>query len=140
MGGFVALRGRRMDGSICSELVSEAAEAQLRAIARYDPPGGTSLDNLLQHMLRLGDFVWELRNQRLEQLLREPIRAAARVHRWLTAAEGDCPPPPAPWRGLRGLPPHRERHPAVSTARGPHPYRQLPGGFPRHLQDALFPQ
>ena len=75
----------------------EGAEAQLRAIARYDPLGGTSVDNFLHHMLRLGDFAWELRNHRLEELLREPLSAAARVHRWLTAAEGNCPPPsPAP--------------------------------------------
>ena len=78
----------------CSGLVPEEAEAQLRAIARYDPPGGTSPDNLLHHMLRLGDFAWELRNHQLEQLLSEPLSAAARVHRWLTAAEGDYPPPP----------------------------------------------
>ena len=78
----------------CSGLVLEEAEAQLRAIARYDPPGGTSVDDFLHHMLRLGDFAWELRNHRLEQLLREPLSAAARVHRWLTAAEGNCPPPP----------------------------------------------
>ena len=72
----------------CSGLVPEATEAQLRAIARYDPPRGTPVDNFLHHMLRLGDFSWELRNQRLEQLLHEPLSAAARVHRWLTAAEG----------------------------------------------------
>ena len=65
----------------CSALVPEEAEAQLRAIARYDPPGGTSVGNFLDHMLRLGDFAWELRNHRLEQLLREPLSAAARVHR-----------------------------------------------------------
>ena len=81
----------------CSGLVPEEAEAQPRAIARYDLPGGTSVDDFLHHMLRLGDFAWELRNHWLEQLLREPLSAAARVHRWLTAAEGDCPPPsPAP--------------------------------------------
>ena len=77
----------------CSGLVPRAAKAQLRTIARYHPPGGTSVDNSLQHMLRLGDFVWELRNCRLEQLLRNPLSAAASVHRWLTAKEGDCPPP-----------------------------------------------
>ena len=81
----------------CSGLVAEDAEAQLRAIAGYDPPGGTSVDDFLHHMLRLGDFAWELRNDRLEQLLREPLSAAARGHRWLTAAEGDHPPSsPAP--------------------------------------------
>ena len=44
----------------CSGLVPEDAEAQLRAIACYDPPGGTSVDDFLHHMLRLGDFAWEL--------------------------------------------------------------------------------
>ena len=29
----------------CSGLVPEEAEAQLSAIARYDPPGGTSVDD-----------------------------------------------------------------------------------------------
>ena len=124
----------------CSGLVPEDAEAQLRAIARYDPPGGTSVDDFLHHMLRLGDFAWELCNHRLEQLLREPQSAAARAHRWLTAAEGDHPPPPprpdkdfvASLRVVNGTlecPPQE----------GPHPYQDLPGGFSKHLQDALFP-
>ena len=52
------------------------------------------MDDFLHHMLRLGDFAWELRNHRLEQLLRDPLSAAARAHRWLTAAEGDHPPLP----------------------------------------------
>ena len=78
----------------CSGLVPEDAEAQLRAIARYDPPGGTSVDDFLHHMLRLGDFASELRDHRLEQLIREPQSAAVRAHRWLNAAEGDHPPPP----------------------------------------------
>ena len=64
----------------CSGLVPEDAEAQLRAIARCNPPGGTSVDDLLHHMLPLGDFAWELRNHRLDQLLREPLSAAAGVH------------------------------------------------------------
>ena len=91
-------------------------------------------------MLRLGDFAWELRNQRLDQLLRVPPSAAARVHRLLTAAEGNCPPPPprpgkdfvASLRFVNGTvecPPQED----------PHPYRDLPGGFSRHLQYALFP-
>ena len=85
----------------CSGLVPEAAEAQLRAIARYYPPGGTSVDDFLHHMLWLGVFVWELRNRWLEQLLHEPLSAAAGMHRWLTATEGDCPPPPPrPGRGF----------------------------------------
>ena len=81
----------------CSGLVPKEVDAQLRAIARYDLPGGTSVDEFLHHMLRLGDFACELCNHRLEQLLREPLSAAAWVHRWLTAAEGDYPPlSPAP--------------------------------------------
>ena len=52
------------------------------------------MDDFLHHMLRPGDFAWELRNHRLEQLLREPQSAAARAHRWLTAAQGDRPRPP----------------------------------------------
>ena len=125
----------------CPGLVPEKAEAQLRAIARYDPPEGTSVDDFLRHMLRLGDFAWEPRNNRLEQLLRKPLIAAARVHRWLTAAEGNCPPsPPRPDKdfvaslsvvnGTLECPPQED----------PQPYRDLPGGFSKHLQDALFPQ
>ena len=114
----------------CFGVVPEAAEAQLRAIARYDPPGGTSEDDFLDHMLRLGGFAWELRNHRLEQLLHEPLSAAARVHRWLTTTEGSCPPlSPAHWQGLRGLPPCREWHPAVPAARGPPPVPGAAGGF-----------
>ena len=124
----------------CSGLVPEEAEAQLCAIARYDPPGGTTVDNFLHHMLPLGDFAWELRNHRLEQLLREPLSAAAQVHGWLTAAEGDYPPsPPRPDKdfvaSLRVVNGTLECPPQE----GPRPYRDLPGGFSRHLQDALFP-
>ena len=123
----------------CSGLVPEDPEAQLRAIARYDPAGGTSVDNFLHHMLRLGDFAWELRNHRLEQLLREPLSAAAQAHRWLTPAEGDPPPPPPR--------PDKDFVASLSVANcnlecppqeGPHPYQDLPGGFSKHLQDALF--
>ena len=64
----------------CSGLVPEAAEAQLRTIARYNPPAGTSVDDFLEHMLQPGDSVWELCNHGLEQLLCEPLSAAARVH------------------------------------------------------------
>ena len=125
----------------CSGLVPEGAEARLRAIARYYPPRRTSLDDFLLQMLRLGNFAWELRNNRLEQLLREPLSAAARVHRWLTAAESSCAPPPqrpdkdfvASFRVVNGTlecPPQED----------PHPYRDLPGGFSKHLQDAPFPR
>ena len=114
----------------CSGLVPEEAEAQLRGIARYDLPGGTSVDDFLHHMLRLGDFAWELGNHRLEQLLCEPLSAAARVHRWLSAAEGDYPPPPPrPEKGLRSLPPCREWHSGVPATRGPPPVPGPAGGF-----------
>ena len=124
----------------CSGLVPGEAEAQYRAIARYDCSRGTSVDNSLHHMLRLGDFAWEPRNHPLEQFLREPLSAAARVPRWLTMAQGDhlpSPPPPdedfvASLRVVNGTlecPPQE----------GPHPYRDLTGGFSKHLQDALFP-
>ena len=133
-------RGATWTEIFCSGLVPEGAEAQLRAITRYDPPGGTSVDDFLHHTLRLGDFALELRNHQLEQLLREPLSAAVRVHRWLTAAEGNCPPPPprpdkdfvaslCVVNGTLECPPQE----------GPHPYQDLPGGFSRHLQDALFP-
>ena len=126
-----------------SGLVFEAAAAQLRTIARYDLPGETSVDEFLQHMLQLGDFVWELRNHQLERLLRAHRGAAAQVHRWLTGAEGDCsPPPPRPGRDFAGslcivncivngnleCPPQEDAH----------PYRDLPGGFSKQLQAALF--
>ena len=111
----------------CSGLLPEEAEAQLRAIACYDPPGETSGDDFLHHMLPLGDFGWELRNHRLEQLLREPLSAAAWVHRWLTAAEGNWPcPAPRPdkdfvatLRVVNGIP----------ATRGPRPVPGPAGGF-----------
>ena len=98
------------------------------------------MEDFLHHMLRLGDFAWELRNPRLERLLPELQSAAARAQRWLTAAEGDRPPPPprpdkdfvASLRVVNGT---LECPPKES----PHPYQDLPGGFSRHLQDALFP-
>ena len=83
MAGLMALSGCRMDGNLLL-WVSQAAEAQLRAITRYDPPGGTSVDDFLHHMLRLGDFAWELRNYWLEQPLHRFLSAAARVQRRLT--------------------------------------------------------
>ena len=105
--------------TFCSGLVREAAEAQLRAIAGYDPPGGTSVDEYLHHVLRPGDFASETRNHRLEQLPGRPHSGVARVHRWLTAAEGDCPLPPqrASQQGFRGIPPPGERHSGVSRQR-----------------------
>ena len=80
--------GAKGTGVFCSELLPDAAEAQLCTITRYNPPRGPSVDEFLPHLLRLGYFAWELGNHRLEQLLRTPQIAAAQVHRWLTVAEG----------------------------------------------------
>ena len=86
------------------------------------------MDEFLQHMLGSGDFVWALCNHRLEQLLRAPQSAAARVHLWLTAADGNCPPP-APPR------PERDFVASLHIVNGtlecplqedPEPYRDLP--------------
>ena len=49
------------------------------------------------------------------------------------------PPFPAPWQGLRSLPPCRKWHSGVPATRRTHSYRDLPGGFSKHLHDALFP-
>ena len=123
-----------------SRVVFEAAETQLRAIAHYDPPGGTSVGEFFQHMLQLGDCVWELRNRQLEQLLRAPHRAAARVHPWLTAAESDCPPaPPQPGRDNPAPLCLVNGTPKCPPQEDPHPYRDLPGGFLEHLRGLLFP-
>ena len=139
MGGFVAPACAKRTEGFCSRLVPEAAEAQLCTIARHNPPGGTSVDKFFQHMLRLRDFVWELHNHQLEQLLRAPRSTAAREHQWLTAPEGDCPPPPPRpggdfvaflriGNGTLEVPPQED----------PHPYGNLPGGFSKHLQGALI--
>ena len=140
MCSLVAFRQRRMDGGFFSGLVPEAVEVQLHTIARYNPPEGNSVNDFLQLMLRLGDFAWELRNHRLEQLLRAPHRAAARVHRWLTAAEGDCPPPPPRCSrdfvaSLRLV----NRTLECPTQEDPDLYGDLPGGFSKHLRGTLFP-
>ena len=122
----------------CTEIffpgpVPDAAEAQHHTITRYDLPGGTSVDEFLPHMFRLEDFAWE-------QLLRTLHSAAARMHRWLTATKGDCLPPPprlsrdfvASLRLVNGTL-------ACPAPEDPHPYQDLPGGFPKHLRDALCP-
>ena len=111
------------------------------AIARYDPPGGSSVDDFLRHMLRLQDFAWELCNHRLEQLLCEHLSAAARVHRWLGAAEGSCPPPPPrPGKDFVASPRVVNGTLECPPQEDPHPYWDLLGGFSKHLQDAIFPR
>ena len=124
----------------CSGLVPEAAEAQLHTIARYYSPEGNSMDEFLQYMLRLGDFTSELRNHRLEQLLCAPHRAAARVHRWLTAAEGDClPPPPRPSRNFVAYLRLVNGTLECPTQEDPHQYWDLRGGFSKHLRGTISP-
>ena len=102
---------------LCPALVPDEAEAQLRAIARYDPLGGTSVDNFFRHMFRLENFAWELRNHRLEQLLR---------------GRGQLPPPrPRPDKDFAASLRVVNITPAVpGSARG----------FSKHLQDALLPR
>ena len=125
----------------CSGLVPEGGGGAAPRHSPLQPAGRDFVDNFLHHMLRLGKFTRDLRNHRLEQLLREPLSAAAQVHRWLTAAEGNCPPPPprpdkdfaASLRVVNGTlecPPQEE----------PHLYWDLPRGLSKHLQDALCPQ
>ena len=117
-----------------------AAEAQHCKITSYDPPGAASLDVFLEHMLRPGDFEWELHNQKLKQLLRTPHNAAARVHLCVTVAEGDsAPPSPCLDRDFMA-----SLHLVNGTLECPaqedaHPYWDRPGGFSRNLQGALFP-
>ena len=99
------------------------------------------MDNFPHHVPRLGDFALELRNHRLEQLLRQPLSAAARVHRWLTAAEGrPLPPPRRPGKDCVASPCVVNGTLECPPQEDPHPYRDLPVGFSKHLQDALFPQ
>ena len=98
------------------------------------------MEEFLQHMLRLGDFAWELRIHRLGQLLRAPHSVADRVHRWLAPAEDDCPPPaPHPSRNFVAFLCLVKGTLGCATEKDPHPYRDLPGGFSKHLWGALFP-
>ena len=87
------------------------------------------MEEFLQHMLRLGDFAWELRIHRLGQLLCAPHSVADRVHRWLAPAEDDCPPPaPHPSRnfvaflclvqGTLGCATEKDPEPLPGPARG----------------------
>ena len=139
VGGLVALRRRHMDGGL---LLRTGARGHGGASPRHSPlrPAGRDLcGQFPPPHAPAGDFAWELRNHWLEQLLREPQSAAAWQHWWLTAAEGDHPsPPPRPDKdfvasvrvvnGTLEYPPQE----------GPHLYQDLPGGFSKHLQDALF--
>ena len=52
------------------------------------------MDDFLHHMLQLGDFAWELRNHRLEQLLRAPKRGGPGTP--MAHCGGGRPPSPCP--------------------------------------------
>ena len=139
MGSFVAFGRRRVNRGLLFRAIARSGGGAAPLDCPLRLAGRNSLDKFLQHKLRLSDFVWELRNHRLEQLLRAPHSAAARVHPWLTAAEGDCPPPPPR--------PGRDSAASLRLVDGtlecplqenPHPYRDLPGGFLKHLLGALF--
>ena len=98
------------------------------------------MEVVFQHMLPLADFAWKLCSHRLEQLMRTPDSTAARVHQWLTAAEGNSLP--ALSRSHRDFVAscHLLNVPLECHAiNDPHPYQDLPGGFLRHFQSALFP-
>ena len=124
----------------CSGLVPDAGVAQLGTAFRYDLTGGNSLDEFSQHKLRLVDFAWELRIQRLEQLLCTPHSVAVQVHWWLTSAEGDPPSPP--------LRPGKDFVASLRLVNGtlecpaqevPHLHLDLPRGFSGHLRGAFVP-
>ena len=54
---------------------------------------------------------------------------------------GQLPPPsPAPWQGLRSLQRVVNGTVECPPQEDPHPYLDLPGGFSKHLEDALFPR
>ena len=115
----------------CSGLVPEEAEAELRAIARYDPPGATSLHEFLQHSSGRGISRWSSTitgwsNSSARPTARRPGYTDGSLRRRATA-----PPSPASQQGLRGLPPPGERHSGVSHTRGAPP---LPGPAWRFLK------
>ena len=138
MGSLVAFRQRRVDGGL---LFRAGARGGRGTAPRDCPlrPAGEDRGEFLKHMLRLGDFAWELRNHRLQQLFRTAHRAVSRVHRWLTAAGGHCPPSP--------LRPSRDFVASLRLVNGTlqcptqeDPYRDLPGGFSKHLRATLSPR
>ena len=117
--------GAKWTEVFCSGLVPEAAEAQLRAIARYEPLGGNLRGRVPPAHAPAPRFRVIPPQPPAGAI---PPRAPQRGR--LGAPMAHCggrqlpPPSPASQQGLRGLPPPRERHPGVSPAGGPPP---LPG-------------
>ena len=140
VGHLVALRRRRVDGG----LLFRAGARGSRGAATRDCPLPPTRGDLRRRFppahAPVGDFAWELWHQRLEHFLRAPQSAPARVHRWLTAAEGDCfPPPGRPGRDFLASLRLVNGTLDCPTQEDPRPYRDLPGGFSKHRQGALFP-
>ena len=90
------------------------------------------MDVFLKHVLRSGDFAWELRTQRLEPLLGTPQSGRA-VHKWLTAAEGDTHTPSRPSRDLVASLRQINGTLECPAHEDPHSYQDPPGGFSRHF-------
>ena len=112
---------------LCCGLVPEAGEAQLRAIARYDPAGGAFVDGPHAPAGRFCAGTPQSPEGATPQgAPKRGSPGAPMVHR----DRGQLPPPsPASEQGLRGVPPRRERHPGVPTAREPPPVPGPTGGF-----------
>ena len=125
----------------CSGLVPEAAEAHLRAIARYNPPGG----DLRRPFPPPHAPAWRLRVQTPQSPAgATPPRAPKRGGPGALLAHRDRgqlppPPPPRPDRDFVASLRLMNGTPECSAQENPHLYQDLPGGFSKHLQDALFP-
>ena len=129
MAGFVELRGRRMDGCL---LHWAGARGGGSAAPQNRPlqPGGRDLCGKFPptHAPAGGFRVGAPQSPTGATPPRAPRRSgpgALMAHR----GGGQLPPPPTSWRGLRGLPPHRARHPGVFSARGLPPILGPAGGF-----------
>ena len=131
--------GAKWMGVFGSGLVPDTAQAKFRNFICYRRRGGPPWMCFSNTCSGLGDSAWKLRNHRLEQLLRTPRSAAARLRWWFRAAGGNSPsPPPRPIRdfvaSLRLVNGTLE----LPAQEDPHLYQDFPGGFWKHLRGALF--
>ena len=126
----MALRGRRMDRSL---LLWAGARGGGGAAPRHSPlrPARRDLRGRFPppHAPAGGFRMGALQSTAGATPPRAPKRSspgAPMAHR----GRGQLPPPsPAPWQGLRSLPPCREWHPGVPAARGPPPVPGPAGEF-----------
>ena len=113
-----------------SGLVPEEAEAQLHAIALYDPPVGDLRGRLPPPHVPARRFRMGASQP---QAGATPPRAPKRGGPGTPMAHcgrGQLPPPsPAPWQGFRSLPPCCGWHSGVPARRGPPPVPGPAGGF-----------